>query len=201
MDKTLMNINYTNFVGIYENAVSDKFCTDLIEYFEYCKANNMTFGRPEAEQYKKDTSVLLNAADPDSLTFKHTQLSNFIGEFNDVFWNKFYADYIDKYASLTNDSQHTIYSYKVQKTLPAGGYHIWHCEDGSKEFSFRVGTYILYLNDVEEGGETEFLYQSMRIKPKRGTLVIFPPNYPWTHRGNPPLSGEKYILTGWTEYT
>jgi hypothetical protein len=81
-----------------------------------------------------------------------------------------------------------------------GGYHIWHSEDGDKNFAFRVGVYILYLNDVAEGGETEFLYLSKRIAPKKGRLIIFPPNYPWTHRGNPPLSGEKYILTGWTEF-
>ena len=195
-----MNISYENFVGIYENAVSDKFCTDLIDHFDYCKTNNMTFGRPNDEKIKNDDSTILNALDPESMSFKHTQLGGFIGEFNDVFWNKCYPDYIKKYSSLNDYGQHTIYTYKIQKTMPGGGYHIWHCEDGAKEFSFRVGTYILYLNDVEDGGETEFLYYGMRVKPKRGTLVIFPSNYPWTHRGNPPLSGEKYIMTGWTEF-
>jgi hypothetical protein len=53
---------------------------------------------------------------------------------------------------------------------------------------------------VEEGGETEFLYLSQRVKPKTGRLVIFPSGYVHTHRGNPPLSGEKYIMTGWIEF-
>ena len=95
----------------------------------------------------------------------------------------------------------TIYSYKIQRTDPTGGYHVWHSEDGGKHFALRVGVYLLYLNDVEEGGETEFLYLSKRIKPTKGTLLIFPPNYPWAHRGNPPISNSKYIMTGWTEYT
>jgi hypothetical protein len=53
---------------------------------------------------------------------------------------------------------------------------------------------------VQEGGETEFLYQHMRVKPEQGTLVIWPAAFTHTHRGNPPLSNEKYIVTGWTEF-
>ena len=64
----------------------------------------------------------------------------------------------------------------------------------------RVLSWILYLNDVEEGGETEFLYQSMRFKPKAGTFILFPAHFTHTHRGNPPLSGVKYIATGWIEF-
>ena len=60
---------------------------------------------------------------------------------------------------------------------------------------------LLFLNDVDEGGELEFLYQSKRIKPKAGTMVISPAFFTHTHRGNPPLSGEKYILNGWCEFT
>ena len=57
--------------------------------------------------------------------------------------------------------------------------------------------YTIYLNDVEEGGETEFLHQSVRVKPKTGRIVFWPAGYPFVHRGNPPLKGEKYIMTGW----
>jgi len=60
---------------------------------------------------------------------------------------------------------------------------------------------MLYLNDVEEGGETEFLYQKMRVKPTKGTILIWPADWTHTHRGNPPLSGDKYIYTGWMEHT
>jgi len=56
------------------------------------------------------------------------------------------------------------------------------------------------LNDVKEGGETEFLYQSVRVSPKKGTLVIWPAAFTHVHRGNPPLSGTKYIMTSWLEY-
>lgn len=195
-----MNIEHENFVGIYDDYFSNEFCDNLISYFEWCKDNNKSFNRQEMERIKKDTSCILNPINVQEIEFSEANVSHYIGEFNDVFWNKCYRDYLETYSALADYDQHTIYTYKIQRTDPAGGYHVWHAEDGAKGFSRRVGVYILYLNDVEDGGETEFLYLSKRIKAKKGRLVIFPPNYPWAHRGNPPLSGSKYILTGWTEF-
>ena len=87
---------------------------------------------------------------------------------------------------------------KIQKTLPTEGYHVWHLEHG-KGFDNepRAFVFSIYLNDVEEGGETEFLHFSKRVQPKTGRIVIWPAGFPYVHRGNPPLSGEKYILTSW----
>ena len=56
---------------------------------------------------------------------------------------------------------------------------------------------MFYLNDVQEGGETEFFYQDLKIKPKKGTMVIAPAGFTHTHRGNKPISNDKYILTSW----
>ena len=87
---------------------------------------------------------------------------------------------------------------KIQKTLPTEGYHVWHVEHGSGyKNEPRALVYSVYLNDVKEGGETEFLHQSVRVKPKKGRIVIWPAGFPYVHRGNPPLSGKKYILTSW----
>jgi hypothetical protein len=196
-----MNITtqYDNFVGIYDGAFSIETCDKLIEYFKWCQTNNKTFARPEDETFKKDESCTLNPSTQE-INFSYPNLQHVLSEFNTVFWDVCYNDYTNKYSELKQYQNHTIYSYKVQRTVPTGGYHIWHCEDATKTFSSRIGVYILYLNDVAEGGETEFLYQSKRIAPKKGRLVIFPPNYPWTHRGNPPLSGEKYVMTGWIEF-
>ena len=112
-----------------------------------------------------------------------------------------YFFYTQKYWSLKSYYKHNAYNFVIQKTLPGEGYHIWHSEDMNPKASTRILTYIIYLNDVEEGGETEFLYYHKRFKPKKGTMLLFPAGYTHTHRGNPPLSGEKYIITGWIEFT
>lgn len=197
----MIKTSYENFVGIYEGFFSHEFCDNLIKHFEWCYENNKSFGRPDNESVKNDNSVCLNPSEIAEIAFTNANIQGYIQEFNDVFWNKCYADYCNKFSVLKEYNQHTIFTYKIQRTDPTGGYHVWHSEDGAKVFANRVGVYLLYLNDVEEGGETEFLYFSKRIKPTKGTLLIFPPNYPWAHRGNPPLSNSKYIMTGWTEFS
>ena len=86
----------------------------------------------------------------------------------------------------------------MQKTEQSQGYHVWHMEHSSGMDSYRtICAWALFLNDVEEGGELEFLYQSKRVKPKQGDFVLWPAGYTHHHRGNPPISGVKYIYTGW----
>ena len=89
---------------------------------------------------------------------------------------------------------------KLQKYKPTQGYHAWHCDAGGIGNSRRMMVNTLYLNTVEKGGETEFLYQSMRVSPEQGTLVLFPTYWTHPHRGNPPLEGNKYIMNGWLEF-
>ncbi|MCY7297183.1 2OG-Fe(II) oxygenase family protein [Alteromonas sp. a30] len=82
-----------------------------------------------------------------------------------------------------------------------GGYPYWHSETYPQlqhnDALHRMLLFMFYLNDVEEGGETEFYYQKMKVKPKQGTMVIAPAYFTHTHRGNIPKSGDKYILTSW----
>lgn len=83
----------------------------------------------------------------------------------------------------------------------SGGYPLWHSEiypmDKNCEQLHRSLLFLVYLNDVEEGGETEFYYQQLKVKPKKGTIVIAPAGFTHTHRGNTPISGDKYVLAGW----
>lgn len=85
----------------------------------------------------------------------------------------------------------------------SGGYHHWHSEhfpsprDPSNPALHRVLLWMYYLNDVPEGGGTSFYYQDKVIAPKRGTLVIAPAGFTHTHRGEIPVSNDKYILTSW----
>lgn len=61
--------------------------------------------------------------------------------------------------------------------------------------------FIGILNTISKGGETEFLYQHQRITAQQGKLIIWPAGFTHTHRGNSPLSNDKYLLTGWIEFT
>ena len=84
-------------------------------------------------------------------------------------------------------------------TLPMGGYHVWHYENGDRAETYnRELVWMIYLNDMPEGeGETEFLYQKKRIRPTQGTVVIWPAGMTHPHRGLTVYTEPKYILTGW----
>jgi len=82
-----------------------------------------------------------------------------------------------------------------------GNYNYWHCEvypqAPHNEPLHRTLLFMFYLNDVTEGGQTEFYYQNKAISPKAGRMVIAPAYFTHTHRGCVPVSNDKYILTSW----
>lgn len=84
-----------------------------------------------------------------------------------------------------------------------GGYHHWHSEiypkagDPDRSALHRVVLFMFYLNNVEEGGETEFFYYQKKCKPTKGQMVIAPAGFTHTHKGHVPVSNDKYIITSW----
>lgn len=200
-----MKVEYDGFVGIFTDVFCDDFCDDAVALFDRAQEYGYTINRQESEgvpeTFKNDDALAA-----------HTPLVNeFInGELIDpgnraffsIFWEEIYPEYSRKFGVLRDSGSQQIYFNKLQKTLPTGGYHPWHYESMNRAYGSRVLTYILYLNDLPEdaGGETELLYLSKRYKPEKGKFLLFPAGFTHTHRGNPPLSGEKYIMTGWVEF-
>jgi hypothetical protein len=196
-----MNFNIENFVGVFEDAFSEEYCAGVIKHYDQLAEMGFSLSRQQAENtprvVKDDYSIALSLVNDVDLKTS-TRLAK---TFNDVFWGDCYKKYAEKFSVLTqNSATHTSYYFKIQKTPIGGGYHIWHYESYDRPSSSRLLAWMLYLNEVEEGGETEFLYYPKRIKPKTGTLLIWPAAFSHTHRGNPPLSNPKYVVTGWVEF-
>ena len=185
-----------NFIGIFKNSFSKEFCEKYINVFETYKKSGLTFRRNKTEITDESISI------PGSV-FDNLQSINlpfyFMKEFSDIFF-PLYDQYASKFSILNRVSKHAIYDFKLQKTCPGEGYHVWHTEHESKVTRDRLLVFTVYLNDIEEGGETEFLYIKKRYKPTQGTCLIWPSGFTHTHRGNSPLTKDKYIITGWLEY-
>jgi hypothetical protein len=91
--------------------------------------------------------------------------------------------------------------FQIQKTVANSVGYVWHDDDNIvqgiiNQSPLRRLTFIWYLNDVSEGGETEFV-TGEKITPEVGKLIFFPPLWTFLHRGIPPKSNTKYICTGW----
>ena len=185
-----MKATFKDFIGIYENAFPKEYCDHLIKTFQQYK--NSSIRRPNFNHAANDISLgIFPVLDQKSKNAFYRCMNNIIDQ------------YIDQYRILSEQTHSgwEVTDMKVQQTKPSEGYHTWHCEFSPTSLFFkRWGVWSLYLNDVEKGGETEFLYQSIRVKPKTGTVCIFPSYYTHAHRGNPPLKNTKYLATGWIEY-
>jgi hypothetical protein len=194
MSEKTVNIN--NFIGVYDNYIPKVECNKVIKLYEDQNKFHKTFNRRFYEKasmlHKKDKQYFANGSNIDVWW---EDLKPIIFNFDLAL--KHYFEHTGVHDLYDNTPFHFT-TLKIQKTLPTEGYHSWHIEH-AKGFDSepRALVFSIYLNDVEEGGETEFLHFSKRVKPKTGRIVIWPAGFPYLHRGNPPLSGEKYILTSW----
>jgi hypothetical protein len=188
-----------NFIEIYKQVLTPNFCNAVIEQFNKAEEMGFTENRQKGEgahKLHKDDNHLFYPSQIRSDAIDQ----DLIKKLNEELWNTAYKQYADKYSILSTLPPHGSYCSKIQKTKPGEGYHVWHCEHAHNGNAGRILTWTVYLNDTFEAGETEFLYQQYRYKPQQGDIVIFPAAFTHTHRGNPPIGGDKYIITGWIEY-
>lgn len=188
-------IEVANFIAVYRNFFNDSNINHFYDYWDWCQENGIKARtRMEAEDAhpldKDDTNIGMNKYE-----IKELNLTN---EFNDFF--KFLnTEIIRNYTKRVPHVYHPVaHEAKIQNTHPGQGYHVWHCE-WTNGLPRRVLAWALFLNDVDEGGELEFLHQGIRIKPRKGDFVVWPSMFTHLHRGNPPISNDKWIVTGWYE--
>lgn len=187
-------------IAIFDNIVSDDFCDEIIDWFE--KFDQELVKSPEELVVKNGSGVRDGRGTNGQGTRK--DISYFADMEKTAFderlrgaVNDCAREYITEYPNLGSTYHLSNRSLKIQKTPPHGGYHIWHHEHSFDDLA-RVLVWTLYLNDIPEGeGETEFLYQGIKVNPKKGRVCLFPAAYTHLHRGNPPYSCDKYIATGW----
>jgi len=170
-----------DFIGLYPEAVDGELCDWLCRVADQssfvCLDNNTAD--------RNDTQIILESFHP-------TQANDLVASVN-----KCLMDYVTTVVPFLSDKMFVSSITLLQKTEPmGGGFHNFHCEDQGWNVAHRTMAWMVYLNDVEDGGETEFIYQQKRFKPERGSVLLWPASYTHMHRGNPPLTN-KYIATGW----
>ena len=175
-----------------ENSFSDEECDNMIAQFE-------------REIHHHHNGVTSNGFSPN--TKRTTEIN--LREVSWSKWNnlcskklneaiKLYADHCLK--KCHNDYFHSIgsvydHGYQLQKYMKEHEYFKWHNDGSVNNHEHRVVTFLWYLNDVHEGGETYFF--NCKVKPKKGSLVLFPAFWNYNHKGETPISNDKYIITGW----
>jgi hypothetical protein len=172
-----------NFIRIY--SVDKELCDNLIKYhksnIEYKAEGQTTFGLNKDIKESIDVKFYNSSTDKIILNFFKT-LSEAI--------SKYLTEFQILYPVITDHGN------LIQYYPKNGGYKVYHYENGSFVTAHRKFVYMLYLNDVKDGG-TEFKYQNITLKAKKGNLVIWPGEFTHTHKGIISKTKEKYITTGW----
>jgi len=176
--------------------MNKKVCTDLINYFK--NSPNQQPGllyvndKPSINKKQKlSTDLIISTSNQDK------EVINYNKELGKVL-NKYKKQY--KYCSLYQASWQITEGYNIQRYKPGEGYFGLHYERTGPLSSLRHLTFMTYLNNVKNGGETEFIYQKLKVKPETGLTLIWGSDWNFTHRGITSKTETKYITTGWYTY-
>ena len=106
--------------------------------------------------------------------------------------------FCNKYSSWNITEKIQIQHYEP----PKQAYKSWHTERYTSYLpaSTRHLVFMTYLNDVHDGGETEWYHQNIKLSPRKGLTAIWPVDWTYTHRGTVSKTEHKYIVTGWYSY-
>lgn len=195
---------------IYQNkfSIPNSLCKDIIELYEVqtSKYDGQTVSGI-FKTIKNTTEFVIPYNSPEiSPWFK---IEKFL--YKELYKNLMnYIDIINNSENYKpeNNNNHNVFclkgksfqmdGFQIQKYEKNKGIYIYH-DDFFPEYDkkrYRVITFLWYLNTIEDGGETEF-WGNVKVKPEEGKLILFPSFWCFPHRGNVPISDDKYVIAGW----
>ena len=177
---------------IYEmhDALDPKTCEDIIQRFRHDdrKAPGITTSGKVMPKLKKSMDLAISDLDEwediDRTLFQSLaeNLEEYAKRILEIIGNPLWSSEI-------KDTGYNIKRYKQND------YYNWHvdCQTYIEGWTRTIAG-IWYLNEVEEGGETEFAF-GHKVVPETGKLILFPATWNFPHRGLSPIKGNKYIIT------
>ena len=194
-------MNIQNFVHI-ENFISlfnpDEllFCDQIIKYFESRKELHLSGSTSSG------INGILKSTTEIAITPNHIEKNFIFVEDYINFIMQCYVNYLQKWPILKDFTTNVeIGVFSILKYNAGDHFNKLHTERMTYGTLQRVLVWMTYLNDVEEGGHTQFEYLNTTIKPTKGLTLLWPSDWTHAHRGCSVIKGNKYIITGWIDLT
>ena len=188
---------YLKDLKIIDNFLTDEECDYVISLAEPKVQRSTVMGRDknEVSNYRTSEHVFLKSSSNPTL--------------------KLIAERVSKVNGIPTEYQEDIQILRYKE----GKYYKPHydaclddsanCRQDRSSRGVRLNTALMYLSDVEEGGETSFNNLGIDVKPKKGTVVFFTPvvrnedgsynHHPCSyHEAMKPEKGTKWSLTVWS---
>lgn len=180
-------VNLSDLIVVYENALSPDVCDELISFFD----NNTKYHEKIREGGVPNFTQLNLTRNKTEQEHIHNHLIKTVFKYRDLYYEYAYRDVFPE--------SHAFEEFRIKRYNVGGTERFDTHVDVTDYFSSRrFLSFFWYLNTVEDGGETEF--DDMIIKPKKGSLVVFPPLWMFPHKGHPPVSEPKYLLSTYLHY-
>lgn len=188
--------NLSHYVKVYDGVFTPSFCQSLIDRFETLNSNDNKSLRLSDHSWDKDYRRFLEVNIKQEPEFTDL-IDPYYARIREV-----YNHYKLMVGSEFFPSSFSLEEARMKRYLNDDYEQFgWHVDIGDKASASRYLVMFTYLNDVGEGGETEFKSDShFSVKPKCGTMVVFPPYFMFEHRGKKPISNNKYILSTYLHY-
>jgi len=177
----------THYIRSYENAFSAEFCDRVVQYFEE--------GRDQ--QQRNGSSVRSGLSESSWLERDLSECTEF--NFRNIVHNclRHYKAVYEKDCGIRPalPEPPSLAPLIVKRYDPGGTDRFQPHFDSIGPVANRYLVFLWYLNDVQQGGETEFVDLGINSSAVKGKLLMFPPYWMYRHAGLPPISNAKYILS------
>ena len=191
----LNETKFPHFIGSWK-IENDTLCNEIIAFFEENKnlQNQGSTASGKDLTIKKTTDITIAPNDLQNIKFKC--INNYIEELH-----KCFVDYQNQWPFLKDKikSLH-IGEFNIQRYFPGDHFAKIHCERLGIQNIHRMFAWMTYLNDVDDGGVTNFSHYAIKVKPEIGKTLIWPAEWTHAHSGEVLNSGFKYIVTGWMHF-
>ena len=192
MKRVNINTQHTHFIGCW-NLQNNQLCDEIIQFFKNNK-NLQQQGITSVGKNLKVKSRIDISVKPNDLNNKKFEIfKQYIHELH-----KCYLDYQNQWPFLKSMLKDiNIGQFNIGEYSPGDHFAVLHSERTSLSTLHRLFAWMTYLNDVEDGGQTNFSHYGIKIKPEIGKTLIWPSEWTHAHTGEVLKSGTKYIITGW----
>jgi len=182
----------SEFVTAYDDALTEDVCLQLIANFERLTRFQHRNGAGVREGLENSGWTEMNLS-----TFSNIALMQ---HFDSVV-----RDYFDRYNRATRltlpiTPVHKLSDLMMKRYSADIGDSFQVHFDAIRAVSNRYLVFLWYLNEVPSGGETFFPDLGLKIAPKTGRLIVFPPYWMFQHAGLPPQRKDKYIVSTYAIY-
>ena len=178
-----------NLIKTYDDILDSQTCNNIIGKFEQFENQHEEF-------------------DDKGMIFTQIRMANSpqiwskeIEEFTSIFQSSLLTYLTDTGVTPQQmPSKYTWEPIRIKRYMP-NDYDEFrpHVDVNSKLTSTRFLVFFIYLSDNEEG-KTTFPRLDKYAECKKGSMLMFPPLWPWLHAGTKPINEPKYIMQTYLHY-